>query len=171
LAQGVHYTLLHKDEQLLSTIISRWQSWQHGFGAVQLDYNDSNQKMAVVHAKYCKAICPNGHYALPNGQQMHGKYEGNKADLMADMRALRTRLMAVPSLEAVMHALFVPPAELPLPVPPARPVRRAVPPVEAFYDQVRERSMNKCFVIVATLQRQRLRQPCVENTSACAGAL
>ena len=50
------------------------------------------------------------------------------------------QLLAVPSLEAVTHALFVPPAELPLPVPPALPMRRAVPPVEAFYDQVRVRS-------------------------------
>ena len=90
-AQGVNYTLLRKDEQLIATIISRWQSWQHGFGAVQLDYNDANPKLVIVHAKYCKAICPNGHYALPNGQQMHGKYEGSKADLMADMRSLRAR--------------------------------------------------------------------------------
>jgi hypothetical protein len=94
----VHYTLLHKDEQLIPTIIGRWQSWQHGFGAVQLDYNDDNRKMVVVHAKYCKAICPNGHYALPNGQQMHGKYEGNKAALMSDMRALRAKVLFAPGL-------------------------------------------------------------------------
>jgi hypothetical protein len=60
---------------------------------------------------------------------------------MSLLRFVRlVRLLAVPSLEQVTQALFVPPAELPLPALPPRPVRRAVPPVHAFYDQVRRAS-------------------------------
>ncbi|KAK3234877.1 hypothetical protein CYMTET_54883 [Cymbomonas tetramitiformis] len=80
--------LLPDDHRTAHVLLSRWQQWMHCHG-------DDTGTKSHVHAKYCKAFCPNGHYVMPNGRQTHGVYEGTYRELLDDMEALRVRLESV----------------------------------------------------------------------------
>eukprot|EP00241_Pyramimonas_parkeae_P020188 CAMPEP_0114320706 /NCGR_PEP_ID=MMETSP0059-20121206/26112_1 /TAXON_ID=36894 /ORGANISM="Pyramimonas parkeae, Strain CCMP726" /LENGTH=169 /DNA_ID=CAMNT_0001448187 /DNA_START=150 /DNA_END=655 /DNA_ORIENTATION=- len=75
---------LAKDELLLELVLKRWTHWEHT--------SAKDARGVVVHAKYCKAFCPDGHFIFPDGTQRHGKYEGTYEQLLKDLNRLKEKL-------------------------------------------------------------------------------